>query len=721
MIWRIFIGAAFTVFVCLALGQILLRILRVKLCRSEELFLGFNAGAACLSTFVFFLSVAHLAYTGVFVAVGGAILAIGIFTGSMRLGLPRLDQLERPWPALFIVLYAAAGLIYFVAALCPESSPDATMYHVALPALYLREHHIPAITTNMLAALSEGMEMLYLFAFSIGGDSAPALVHLAFLLALPWGIFSYARRIGTPNAGIVAGLLLLLSPAVALDGTTAYVDVALASAVFSMFYLLEIWLVERNDRLLVPASLLAGFAYAIKYPGGIALLYLLGVVLFHRRWRAVPAALLPALIVIIPWMAKDAIVWNNPVAPFANRIFSKPFLYPSIETEYRRNVASLGGLHVWQLPYELTTRGARTQGFLGPMFLLAPVGLLALRTRLGRRVMTAGAVFALIEFAAHYARFLFPALVFVALALGLVLARWRYLAMGVIVLHGISAVPFVMTKYASRAGPRMEWPDWRAALRLTPEPDYLARHVDAYDFGKLLDAKLALGDRVFSFRTFQLEYHSRAVLVEWQSALGVRLGESLRAAIDRSYQSTHRYIFSFPPVSARTIRLFRSGPNQPTDWSISELRIFDQGSELPRAPGWRLRASPNPWDVQLAFDNSPLTRWASRRESAPGMFIAVDFGEARRLDCVTIDSVDPESEMTLQADGTTVPSRIELLDNSMPPGLRRAAIENLERQNVQALAIHDLDPGARDFLARQAQWGIELVGTSGRFSLYRLK
>ena len=51
----------------------------------------------------------------------------------------------------------------------------------------------------------------------------------------------------------------------------------------------------------------------------------------------------------------------------------------------------------------------------------------------------------------------------------------------------------------------------------------------------------------------------------------------------------------------------------------------------------------------------------------------------------------------------------------MPPRLRRAAIEYLERQNVDALAIHDLDPGAHDLLMRQAQWGIELIGESERY------
>jgi hypothetical protein len=125
--------------------------------------------------------------------------------------------------------------------------------------------------------------------------------------------------------------------------------------------------------------------------------------------------------------------------------------------------------------------------------------------------------------------------------------------------------------------------------------------------------------------------------------------------------------------------------------------------------------------VQLAFDKSPLTRWASRREFSPDAYIEVDFGEPKPVDQVTVDSPDPTFEIAVEADRGRIAARTEVAGVTLPVRLRRAAIENLERQNVQALAIHDLDPGARDFSIRQAQWGIEWIGRGGRYSLYRLK
>src|SRR5665811_1034723 len=74
-------------------------------------------------------------------------------------------------------------------------------YHLGLVSRYLREHGFVRITDNLYAAMPGGVEMLFLFAFAFGKHSAAALVHLAFLLALVWQIFSYARRRGFPVVG----------------------------------------------------------------------------------------------------------------------------------------------------------------------------------------------------------------------------------------------------------------------------------------------------------------------------------------------------------------------------------------------------------------------------------------------------------------------------------------------------------------------------------------
>jgi hypothetical protein len=71
-----------------------------------------------------------------------------------------------------------------------------------------------------------------------------------------------------------------------------------------------------------------------------------------------------------------------------------------------------------ELPW-LVTMDGRLSGFLGPVFLLAPVGLLALGRREGRQVLMAAAVFGSTYFMNYGARFLMPAAVFLALAMAM--------------------------------------------------------------------------------------------------------------------------------------------------------------------------------------------------------------------------------------------------------------------------------------------------------------
>lgn len=73
-------------------------------------------------------------------------------------------------------------------------------------------------------------------------------------------------------------LLTFASPVVGIDGSTASKAVALATILFSVFYLLQIWDRERRTVLLVPIGLLAGFAGAIAYRGFLGVALALGFV-----------------------------------------------------------------------------------------------------------------------------------------------------------------------------------------------------------------------------------------------------------------------------------------------------------------------------------------------------------------------------------------------------------------------------------------------------------
>src|ERR1019366_2499528 len=141
-------------------------------------------------------------------------------------------------------------VLYFFSAMAPEFSPDGTSYHLSFVAQYARARGFVRIPANIYAQLSQGIELLYLAAFTFGRHSAAALVHYAFLLALTLAGVNYGRRTGYPAAGLAAALLVYATPVVGIDGTTAYIDVAVACILFALFYLLQLWDQHRHTGLL---------------------------------------------------------------------------------------------------------------------------------------------------------------------------------------------------------------------------------------------------------------------------------------------------------------------------------------------------------------------------------------------------------------------------------------------------------------------------------------
>ncbi len=108
----------------------------------------------------------------------------------------------------------------------------------------------------------------------------------------------------------------------------------------------------------------------------------------------------------------------------------------------------------------------------------------------------------------------------------------------------------------------------------------------------------------------------------------------------RVFQPTRIVKFDFAPRELRKLRVVQTASLPYNQWSIAEMRIFgNTNAELPRDSAWRLTAHPNPWDVQLAFDNSPVTRWRSWQPAAPGMYVQVDFGRLQSAGAVVVEIV----------------------------------------------------------------------------------
>ncbi len=710
-------GAAFTVAACYSAGALLVDALQVKLRRSERPPLAFILGAACLHLAVFAILALHLAYWPVLAALLAGVVGVAAWKRSLNVTGEPEEALSKDLKQLSYVLFGAFSLLYLFHALAPESSPDGPGYHLGLVARELRTHGFERITTNMYAALGAGVETLYLPAVAIGRYSAGALVHFSFTIALALTMLAYGRRLGKPWVGAAGALLTYASPVVGIDGTSAYNDVAVAAIVFAVFYWLQIWDDSGlNDRVLVAVGLLAGYAYAAKYTAFVIFVFTLGFVLFRaRKLRPLLTVAALGFLMVIPWMLKDWIVLRNPIAPFGNRIFRNPNFHVQAEEDYTAYYRRYDIPDLRTLPLEVAVRGGTTHGVLGVAFLAAPLALAALRYRAGRRLLAAGAIMLSTYFLNIGTRFLIPSLPFFSLAMALALGSSTVLLQVLMVLHAFTSWPAGVKLYADSNAWRLDRILFKEALRIIPQERYL-RGFAVYDQARLVDANVPKGEPVLAFLGVPDAYTSREILVGYQAAFNETTADILNVGWVPNYQPRILRTFTFPETAIRRIRLTTvSGSRH--QWSVHEIRFFDRGVELPRRSGeWRLRAWPNPWEVQLAFDNSPATRWRSWEHAAPGMYLDVDFGQSVQVDQVRVETSHDSEDVQVQVEGLAQNSVMSEI--APQESIRHAATDEMQRRGIRYLLVHDTDPQADDFRDDPGGWGLTELAAGYGVRLY---
>ena len=189
----------------------------------------------------------------------------------------------------------------------------------------------------------------------------------------------------------------------------------------------------------------------------------------------------------------------------------------------------------------------------------------------------------------------------------------------------------------------------------------------------------------------------------YESASNEVLQDILWTPVVRAFSPRASLKFDFPARELRKLRVVQTASLPDNQWSIAELRSLTAKAELARDPAWRLTAHPNPWDVQLAFDNSPVTRWRSWQPAAPGMYVEVDFGRFQSVSGVVVESSDDtgESKMKLEGmggDGTWVTLSDHPVESRQPirASLRLAATAELKARGIHYLLIKPDNPGAGD-------------------------
>jgi hypothetical protein len=381
-----------------------------------------------------------------------------------------------------------------------------------------------------------------------------------------------------------------------------------------------------------------------------------------------------------------------------------------------------------EIPVETTLRGGKLQGVLGPVFLLAPLALLALRRRQGRQLLLATAVYAIAYPANIGTRFLIPCLPFLALAMGLAVENWRGVVPALVLFQALTCWPTFLKEWCDPYNMRLERVPVRAALRVQSEDNFLKARLWGYSAARMLEDLLPPESKVLCNSAPPEAYTSRDILVGYEGALNQNLGDLLNVPLFPEWQPTRQLTFRFPPRSLRRLRVVQTNSDSLDSWSVNELRIFNGNVELEREPQWRLTARPNPWEVQMAFDGNPITRWRSWEPLFPGMYVEVDFGRLEKADRVVVDATPDQYHTRLRLVGQ---SRSDVAwerlaeapaETRLPPpaNLRHLATSEIKWQGIEYLLTSPNDSLYKDIGKAPKDWGLTPLAEKNGYRLYRI-
>jgi 4-amino-4-deoxy-L-arabinose transferase-like glycosyltransferase len=332
------------------------------------------------------------------------IVIYGLTIALSAAAAPQAIRLFRRWkgwrpanrpPRLIAIYLIVLALLALAVALLAPTDWDGLFYHLTGPKLYLEAGRITGGIDIPHLSFPALMEMLYAWAMLLRGDVAAKLLHALFGLLLAGLVALTARRFLGRRAAWPAVVVLTSMPMVGTLAGWAYNDLALA---FYQLAALYAYLKSANQQIdkrrwLALSGVFAGLAMGLKYTAFVAPLVLAGFVLWRslrnpqhttrntqyaprHTLSAIVAFSLPAVLVALPWYAKNWTLTGNPLYPFLYELFDGRF-WDAFRADWYSAAGTGVGLQpgtLLALPW-LLTLGVRDMNYwdgrTGPLFLLA--------------------------------------------------------------------------------------------------------------------------------------------------------------------------------------------------------------------------------------------------------------------------------------------------------------------------------------------------------------
>ncbi len=359
--------------VAAAAGWICLRLARVDrlVTRLEMTLLATGLGLNLVSLATLCLGLAGLLRFDLFIALGVLVCVTAAAmrrmagcesgTCSLRREMAAGEAEVWNWSPYWLWLLIPFTLAILGAAMMPPLDFDVREYHLQAPKEFYQAGEITFLPHNVYANMPLGTEMLALAGMVVTDDwwtgalvGKAAIGMFAPLAALL--LYAAGCRLASPAAGIVAAIVFISLPWVAIVSSHGLVEGAFAFYLFAALYLVIVWQRELSNLaadeklrraatgLLGTAGFLAGAAVATKYPAvlycALPLTAYVAVVALQREGLRRACGGVGIFVLGIAfgcglWFLKNAVLTGNPTYPLLYSIFGGETWTPSKELQWQ--------------------------------------------------------------------------------------------------------------------------------------------------------------------------------------------------------------------------------------------------------------------------------------------------------------------------------------------------------------------------------------------------
>gem|GEM_PF-1009737 len=397
-LWTLFV-AAILLFNCYGLGKRILHLFKLDSPDFvDRLLLGLGIGLGSLGLLGLLFSALQLARENILTVFQIALAIWFIFQQDVKALRAEFSSLKSNLylsfsqynPTTKLALFSLLTFSFLLTLTPPFEAFDALFYHLAQPARILQDGGLRAMDVAPHFWFPNLTENVFLWALGMGSERATQILHFGWMVLSALLLWHWCVKIWNAEIGRKALLLLATMPALPMLASWAYADMALVYYSIAALYAFTQYRITKLNHWLVLIALMSGFAMSVKYTSFVVPLTCGLLLLFQRplarsflnaaRFSAT------AILVALPYYARNAILMHNPFYPFA---FGGRYWDDFLAIWYAESGTGIGwdALQLFLLPLN-TLLGHRDANFydgrMGPLFLiLVPftIWILISRTR----------------------------------------------------------------------------------------------------------------------------------------------------------------------------------------------------------------------------------------------------------------------------------------------------------------------------------------------------